>query len=171
MIFANLYLGQVHIKQWESPAKLWMSLFCRVQETEGQKNRFQSRNIFMFQTTEKRCTYFRKSIIIFYPITLQCHRNNLFPPLIWFHLQAQSCPLLNIAWPPFLLSIYPFLFLLLDQGQEFFMFLICLVGWLVVLGLTVFQFISGRLPERGRKKEKWQMTVKMSKQPHPHLLQ
>ena len=35
------------------------------------------------------------------------------------------------------------------------MFLICLVGWLVVLGLTtfeVFQSISDRLPERGRKK-------------------
>ena len=42
MIFVNLYLGPNHIKQWENPARLWMSLFCRVQETEGQKNRFQS---------------------------------------------------------------------------------------------------------------------------------
>ena len=65
MTFANSYLGQVHIKQWESPAKLWMSLFCRVQETEGQKNRFQSRNIFMFQTSEKTLYIFLGNLLLY----------------------------------------------------------------------------------------------------------
>ena len=81
MIFPNSYLGHTHIKQWESPAKLWMSLLCRVQETEGQKNRFQIRNIFYVSDFRKNAVHiFRKSIIIFYPITLQCHRNNSFQP-------------------------------------------------------------------------------------------
>ena len=51
------------------------------------------------------------------------------------------------------------------------------VGWLVVLGLTayetVFQSISCRLPERGRKK--WEINDRQEKNcpnnPHPHLLQ
>ena len=56
---------QVHINQWESPAKLWMSLFCRVRETEGQKNRFQSRNIFMFQTSEKTLYIFLGNLLLY----------------------------------------------------------------------------------------------------------
>ena len=48
------------------------------------------------------------------------------------------------------------------------------VGWLVVLDLrffeTVFQSISGRLPERGRKKRELTDERKMSKQTPPHPL-
>ena len=99
MIFANSHLGQTHIKRWESPAKLWMSLFCRVQENEGQKNRFQSRNTFMFQTSEKKNAVhiFRKAMIIFYPITVQCHRNNPFPPCPDFSFK--SSPVHSLRLP------------------------------------------------------------------------
>ena len=47
-----------------------------------------------------------------------------------------------------------------------------LVGWLLGSNgpFRSIQSISGRLPERGRKKS-WQMREKMSKHPHPNLLQ
>ena len=50
-------------------------------------------------------------------------------------------------------------------------------GWLVVLVLqpfeTVFQTISGlgRLPKREKEERKDRREKKMSKQPHPHILQ
>ena len=49
-----------------------------------------------------------------------------------------------------------------------------LVSWLVWFSRPfeiVFQSISGRLPKRGRKRRERIDEIKMSKQPHPHLLQ
>ena len=46
-----------------------------------------------------------------------------------------------------------------------------MVGWLVLLGLaafeTVFQSIAGRLPKRGRKRERIEESENVQKQPLP----